>query len=230
MFGKNKIVSQVLDSSGKLNVIEVFYTIQGEGPYAGMPSVFVRLAGCNLRCYFCDTDFESGANLMEVNELVDMIKKHARNKTRLVVITGGEPLIQNIVPLCQALVADSFRIQIETAGTVWVPGLENIPVMLVCSPKTGKVNANIRERCKHFKYVLGANDLVEEAGKFMVASQPLSKFVELAHAPDDATVWLQPRDDHNENLNKLNQLFVRDVCLLYGHRVSLQLHKILGVL
>lgn len=228
MFGNNPVRSQVLDPSGKLNVIEVFYTIQGEGPYAGMPSVFVRLAGCNLRCHFCDTNFEEGAHLMEVSDLVADIKLKAKGKTKLVVITGGEPLIQNIVPLCKALVADSFRIQIETAGTIWVPELENVPLMLVCSPKTGKVHQQIAKRCKHFKYVVAVGDtLIDD--QIISATQPKSKAMPLAKSPDGATVWLQPRDDHDAELNQLNQNWVKNLCLEHGYRFSLQLHKLLEV-
>jgi 7-carboxy-7-deazaguanine synthase len=67
MFGKNIVISQYIEPSGALKIVDLFYTIQGEGPYNGMPSVFVRLAGCNLRCYFCDTNFETGAVVRDMN-------------------------------------------------------------------------------------------------------------------------------------------------------------------
>lgn len=228
MFGKNAIMSQVIDPTGRLNVVEVFYTIQGEGPYSGCPSVFVRLAGCNLRCKFCDTDFESNARSVTVDELIDEVKTQSRNKTKLVVITGGEPLIQNITPFCKALAREQFRIQIETAGTVWVPELEDVALMLVCSPKTGKVHPQIQKRCKHFKYIVGQGDGFED-GWFRSATQPNSKVVDLAEAPDSATIWIQPRDDHDEAANAVNFNIAKELCLKHGFRFSLQLHKLLGV-
>lgn len=230
MFGLNPVVSQHLDPTGALKVVDVFYTLQGEGPYSGMTSVFVRLADCNLRCTMCDTDFTTGARMVEVDELVQQVRTLAGTKTRLVVITGGEPMLQNIVPFCKLLAKYNFRVQIETAGTVWVPLLEGCDVAFVCSPKTGKVHAEIQRRCTSFKYVVGADDKVSDAGAIIASYQRGSKPMTLAQpANRHATVWVQPRDDYVPEKNAANIAFAKDLCLKYGYRMSVQLHKIVGV-
>jgi organic radical activating enzyme len=228
MFGTNIIVSQKLDETGELKFVELFYTIQGEGPYSGMPSVFLRLAGCNLRCRWCDTDFETGARVETAEAIALEIKETAKGVTDLVVITGGEPMLQNIVPLIQILNRRGMRCQIETAGTIWVPGLEALPVTLVCSPKTGKVHKQMFERCQNYKYVVGHDDAIVD-GRVFTQTQPTSKPVLLAEGKAGSTIWIQPRDDHDEVANEKNVEFARDLCLQHGYRLCLQLHKLVGV-
>jgi 7-carboxy-7-deazaguanine synthase len=105
-----------------MKISELFYSIQGEGKLAGVPSVFVRASGCNLRCTWCDTPYASwepeGAE-MSVEEIIAGVRQLDAEH---VVLTGGEPMIMaDIVPLCSALKADSYHITIETAGTVFKP-------------------------------------------------------------------------------------------------------------
>ena len=100
----------------------MFYSIQGEGSLVGIPSVFIRTSGCNLRCTWCDTPYTSwspeGENL-SVEQIVNTVAEfHAHH----VVITGGEPMIApEMVALSQALHDAKFHITIETAGTVYAP-------------------------------------------------------------------------------------------------------------
>ena len=115
MYGNNLAEIPLLKQEGRqLDVVEIFPTIQGEGPNSGLPATFVRLAGCHLRCYFCDTDFTSKRTTMTLGGIVSLIKSN----TKLVVLTGGEPMRQNIVPLCSAL-APNHHVQIETSGSFW---------------------------------------------------------------------------------------------------------------
>lgn len=233
MFGKNQIVSQHLDESGALKIVDTFYTIQGEGPYNGMPAVFVRLAGCNLRCTWCDTDFESNAVTLPLEELVQRVLTLANKQTELVVITGGEPLLQNVVPFVKAMTSRFFRVQIETAGTVWVPDLEKCDVTIVCSPKTGKVHPMVYKKCRHFKYVVGTGDAISKyagiAFALTTATQPKTKPKELASPSPSAVIWIQPRDDHDAEKNAENLKFATKACLDGGYRMGVQLHKLLGV-
>jgi 7-carboxy-7-deazaguanine synthase len=105
-----------------MKIAELFYSIQGEGMLIGVPSVFIRTSGCNLRCSWCDTPYTSWApesNERTIEEIATYVRE---NSTGHVVITGGEPMIApEIVPLTQELKRTGQHITIETAGTVFAP-------------------------------------------------------------------------------------------------------------
>ena len=105
-----------------MKIAELFYSIQGEGSLLGVPSVFVRTSGCNLRCAWCDTPYTSwqpeGIDL-DLKQIVDEVCAHP---ARHVVVTGGEPMIApEILALTERLRQRGLHITIETAGTVFVP-------------------------------------------------------------------------------------------------------------
>lgn len=104
-------------------VVEIFNSIEGEGKRSGRPATFIRLAGCNLRCSYCDTEYaqnECESNEMSLPEIIEKCDKKA------VTITGGEPLIhQGIVELVNALLADNHEVNIETNGSVDIMDLLN---------------------------------------------------------------------------------------------------------
>jgi 7-carboxy-7-deazaguanine synthase len=105
-----------------LKISEIFYSIQGEGMLAGVPSVFVRLTGCNLRCDWCDTPYASWAPEGENKFLGTILADVRRNLASHVVVTGGEPMIHpGIVQLTKRLKEHDQHITIETAGTVFEP-------------------------------------------------------------------------------------------------------------
>ena len=91
MFGQNPIAKPFRDPEGALSVKEFYHTIQGEGPQSGEPAWFLRLAGCNLRCYFCDTAFDDGTLWSIQKVQVELDKAFDSTKSGLLVITGGEP-------------------------------------------------------------------------------------------------------------------------------------------
>ncbi|HEX4809270.1 MAG TPA: 7-carboxy-7-deazaguanine synthase QueE [Bryobacteraceae bacterium] len=105
-----------------MKISEVFYSIQGEGSLAGVPSVFVRTSGCNLRCVWCDTPYTSWKPEGEDRSLTSLLQDIAAYQAAHVVVTGGEPMIApEIVPLTEALRSAGLHITIETAGTVYAP-------------------------------------------------------------------------------------------------------------
>jgi 7-carboxy-7-deazaguanine synthase len=105
-----------------MQIAELFHSIQGEGRLTGVPSVFVRTSGCNLRCWFCDTPYTSWQPEGEPRTVESLMDEVARFDCEHVVITGGEPmLVADLVPLTQELAGRGHHITIETAGTVDLP-------------------------------------------------------------------------------------------------------------
>lgn len=218
MRGTNPIRAPLAHDGGELEVKHIFPTLQGEGPYAGWPAVFVRLGGCNLACEFCDTQFEQFTPMKTGNIVAEV--RELKGSAALVVITGGEPLRQNIAPLCNALLAEGFKIQIETNGTLY----RELPpqVSIVCSPKnTGlgymPVRDDLMSRISALKFIVSASD-------------PRYNHVsEVGQARYRTPVYVQPMDEYDEAKNRANRTLAMELAHRYGYRLSLQLHKILGI-
>jgi 7-carboxy-7-deazaguanine synthase len=230
MHGQNPIKHQDEGDGQTLHVVKgsPFLTLQGEGPYTGWPAVFIRLHGCNLRCTFCDTNFSDPNDpVMELETLVGRAAAlNNEMSERLFVITGGEPLRQNIAPLCKALseLDDCSMVQIETAGTLWVPGIER-HAQIVCSPKTPAVHHMIQVNADAFKYVVSAT--MEFDGFIPItATQPGTRAVRLAEPERDVPVYLSPLDEGDEELNRANRAKVAELAMKYGVIAGLQVHKI----
>lgn len=147
MFGKYD--PALFDKTGQsLLINEIFYSIQGEGSYAGLAAVFVRLAKCNLKCAFCDTEFERG-EMLTVKTIIERIHSVVREvhptlpigKAQggpLIILTGGEPALQNCMPLVHELhEVDGAEVHVETSGSVWNDWLDAADYVTV-SPKVLK--------------------------------------------------------------------------------------------
>lgn len=203
-----------------LQVVEIFPTLQGEGPFVGHPAVFVRLGGCNLACDFCDTEFERFQpwELPFLLHTISSLAEQGGCRVRdLVVITGGEPLRQNIGPLCAALLDLGFRVQIETNGTLW----RTLPreVNVVCSPKAPyhRLRPDLLARIDAIKFIVAAND-------------PLyGEVVDVGQAQYRTPVYVQPMDVGDPARNAANLQHAAALAQQYGYRLSLQTHKILGM-
>ncbi len=105
-----------------MKIADLFYSIQGEGALVGVPSAFVRLTGCNLRCHWCDTPYTSWKPMGEEMSLERILEEVRAFDTHHVVVTGGEPMLfQEVVALTRAFRAMGLHITIETAGTVFQP-------------------------------------------------------------------------------------------------------------
>jgi 7-carboxy-7-deazaguanine synthase len=217
------------DSEIIVFVHSIFHTLQGEGPYAGCPAVFVRLAGCNLQCPLCDTEYTANRQVYDVTELVsDISQLRQKHNCRLVVITGGEPLRQASVPkLCERLLADGYsdvHVQIETNGT---RSVADIPpdVTIVCSPKTSHIHPSLlADPNVHYKLVVGEGTLDDAGNVFSI----LGKKVKIT-LPDGAIVWAQPLDSGDDMINAANTKAALAYCMRTGSRFSFQLHKHLGL-
>lgn len=210
------------------SVHSVFKTIQGEGPFAGVPAIFVRLAGCNLQCPECDTAYTAVSDHQETTaELVNWILETiGESKVQLVVITGGEPFRQDLAPLVYALVREDLSVQIETNGTLFQQSFPYTLVTVVCSPKVEKVHASLIPHVTSWKYVVGPGDLDERGLPLQVLGSSRSVFRDI---PEDAQVYLQPLDTGRQDVNAVYTLKTSNACIQYGHRLCVQVHKMVGL-
>lgn len=194
-----------------MKVNEIFYSLQGEGMNTGRPAVFIRLSGCNLKCPFCDTDF-SKYREMTVDQIADEVCSISKY-CRFVVITGGEPTIQDCVQLIDTLHLAGYEVAMESNGTRPAPYNVN---WLTISPKTAYIDndaAKVRQmRADEVKLVF---DGVHEPSDYGIVAKHY---------------YLQPCDtgDAAENERIINE------CITYikqhpKWKLSLQTQKILNV-
>lgn len=220
-----------------LDLHSMFFTIQGEGPFAGHRAVFIRLAGCNLQCPGCDTEYTEGRETLGKHAIA--IKAHmlARENAApgcLIVITGGEPLRQTIGPLVEQLTRDlGHRVQIESNG-VFAPDekLNDLicwgdPVTLVVSPKTKRINNDTAGLAHCFKYVLDADSVAEDGLPVMALEHPASTGV--ARPPTGVPVYLNPYDAKDDQRNAENLRAVATSCMKHGYIAGVQMHKLIGL-
>jgi 7-carboxy-7-deazaguanine synthase len=222
-------------------------TIQGEGPFAGSPAVFIRLAGCNLQCPLCDTEYTEKREPLTAEEILSIVKRLAyppsdsiRANYRLVVITGGEPFRQRIGNLCQLLADSNFWVQIETNGTLAPLEEKEFPfssVCIVCSPKTSRVHPLLIPHISAYKYVLEYGNLVPEDGlPATVLGYNRIPFRAPANV-DRKLIFVQPLDDSGRYTNisdaqdsiSQNLKAAAKSAMRFGYTLSVQMHKLAGL-
>jgi 7-carboxy-7-deazaguanine synthase len=173
----------------KLSINEIFYSIQGESTYAGLPCIFVRLTACNLRCTYCDTTyaFYEGRDWT----FPELMKELSKYDCRLVEITGGEPLIQKNVLLFMKELADSgYEVLLETGGQIDMRGVDARVVRIMdikcpSSSESGKVcweNIALLTERDQVKFVIGDRADYEWARE-VIAKYQLDKRCELLISP-----------------------------------------------
>jgi 7-carboxy-7-deazaguanine synthase len=217
-----------------VKIAEIFYSIQGEGALVGLPSVFIRTSGCNLRCTWCDTPYTSwspeGENL-SVEQIVNTVAEfHAHH----VVITGGEPMIApEMVALSHTLHDAKFHITIETAGTVYAPvtcDLMSISAKLsnsVPHEREGGRWAAQHDRLRYQPEVL--ERLIRDYAyqlKFVVTSPgDLDEINEIRHnlAVELERIILMPEGISPEVLHDRG-LWLAEICKASGYRYGPRLH------
>ncbi|MDP8215129.1 MAG: radical SAM protein [Candidatus Euphemobacter frigidus] len=202
-----------------LKVNEIFKSIQGESSYAGLPCVFVRLTGCNLRCSYCDTEyaFEEGEDLA-LEEIIRQVEKY---NCPLIEITGGEPLLQpGVFQLAEELLDRGFRVLLETNGSIDISALDGriIKVLDVKCPGSGESK---KMRWDNLNQV-GPDDEV----KFVISSKEdydWAKDVIEKRVPDGPKVLMAPVFGRVE-LADLSEWILRDNLRV---RLQPQLQKII---
>ena len=191
----------------KLPVIEIFDSIQGEGVLAGYPVTFIRLAGCNLSCPWCDTkeSWSKDAALMlspvEISNDFSLLE--------FVVITGGEPTIHNLTGLIAVLNANGHKVMLETNGTNALPEHWKFH-WVVCSPKPPLFQVNCA--CDELKYV------VDDSFKEGIIPTLHSQYI-----------TLQPESCKPESLKRCIEYVMKSAGSRKPYRLGLHLHKYIDV-
>lgn len=193
-----------------LKINEIFYSIQGEGRNTGMPAVFVRLSGCNLKCSFCDTKYEEYQEMLTL-EIVKIIEQY---NCPNVIITGGEPLIQDLSDLFYQLKSKGFDILLETNGTINTDLLFD---WITMSPKD-YTNLNL-ESWNEVKIIVGEKDdkqSVDTAVKMLREICPAIIYLQAC--------WVEAEEQRKRNIyNAVN--LVKEMNL----NLSLQTQKLINI-
>ncbi len=217
-----------------MKISEIFYSIQGEGSLVGVPSVFVRTSGCNLRCTWCDTPYASWHPEGPDMSLDEITREVARYPASHVVITGGEPMIApQIRELTQLLHTAGAHITIETAGTVYLPLACDL---MSISPKLANSTPHEREggrwAAQHDRLRFQPDVLRQLTAsypyqlKFVVAAPDDLSEIEAARAAcgaEPAHVILMPEGVTPEMLHE-RALWLAEICKRTGYRLSPRLH------
>ncbi|KTS76486.1 7-carboxy-7-deazaguanine synthase [Pseudomonas oryzihabitans] len=204
-----------------LRLTEIFYSLQGEARTAGLPTVFVRLTGCPLRCQYCDTAYAFTGG--EIHHLDAILEQVASYRPRHICVTGGEPLAQpNCLTLLEKLCDAGYEVSLETSGALDVSGVDPrvSKVVDLKTPGSGEVGRNLYANMTH----LTPNDQV----KFVICSREdydwaVSKLIEYRLEQRAGEVLFSP--SHGQVVpRELAEWIVADNLPV---RFQLQLHKIL---
>jgi len=203
-----------------LRISEIFFSLQGETSRAGIPTTFIRLTGCPLRCTYCDTSYAfSGGSNMPLNEIMNTIKSHP---TQYICVTGGEPLAQkNCITLLKNLCDAGYKVSLETSGALPVEDVDArvSKVLDIKTPASGEVEKNKWANLAHLnthdeiKFVL-CDQADYNWAKEICQQHQLTQKCDVLFSP--AQAQLSPRD--------LAEWILRDGLQV---RLQLQLHKLL---
>jgi len=210
-----------------MRVSEIFYSISGEGRTIGIPTLFIRLYGCNLSCKWCDTQYAYTKNIYKeysIDDIIDIVKKY---NPRHIIITGGEPLLQpkNLIQLVRRLLEFDISIEIETNGSLYINSIRNyvdneklfftVDYKLPSSGMELWMLKNELEHRDQLKFVIG-DDVDYERAKKVIKEYPLpDNFKDIVFSPVGGI--------------KIDWLVKKVLEDRLQVRVLPQLHKIVGV-
>lgn len=204
----------------RLRITEIFYSLQGESLAVGLPTVFIRLTGCPLRCGYCDTEYAfQGGQWMSLAEILDQAAKY---QTRFVTVTGGEPLAQKpCTELLQSLCDAGYAVSLETSGALDVSKVDSrvVKVMDIKTPGSGEA---LRNRYENLDFLNSGDQLkfvICDHEDYQWSKQQLAKF----SLPSKCEILFSPSYGQL-NPAQLAQWILQDRLPV---RFQLQLHKVL---
>ncbi len=204
----------------RLRITEIFYSVQGEARTSGMPTVFIRLTGCPLRCRYCDTAYAfEGGQWMSFDEIEAEVEKY---NTKLITVTGGEPLAQKSCPALLSRLCDKgYDVSLETSGAIDISETDTrvSRVMDIKLPGSGEVEKNLPDNIQQLtahdqiKFVICDREDYDWAVDFLT-EHPLSGICDVFFSPSYAQV----------SLKQLTEWVLRDQLPV---RIQCQLHKLI---
>jgi 7-carboxy-7-deazaguanine synthase len=209
-----------MSSENRLKITEIFFSLQGEALTVGIPTTFVRLTGCPLRCRYCDTAYAfSGGEWMDLDVILEQV---AANKTRYVTVTGGEPLAQKpCIELLTMLCDAGYTVSLETSGAIDVSAVDArvVKVMDIKTPGSGEEKRNYLDNIGH----ISAQDQI----KFVICDEQdyewSRELLQRHHLNERCEVLFSPSYEQLKATD-LAEWVLRDSLPV---RLQVQLHKLL---
>jgi len=209
-----------MSEKNRLKITEIFYSLQGESTFVGLPTVFVRLTGCPLRCVYCDTEYAfQGGQWFSLDDILSEVAKY---QPKYICVTGGEPLAQkNCLPLLTRLCDQGYTVSLETSGAMDVSKVDSrvVKVLDLKTPSSQEQSRNLLENIDFLtdsdqvKFVVSNSEDYSWAAQ-MIDEHRLAERCEVLMSP----VW------DEMPARELADSIVRDNLPV---RMQLQLHKIL---
>ena len=206
-------VDEQRDMEVNYNIVEIFHSVQGEGYRSGIPHVFIRFGNCNLRCEWCDTNFDDYEK-MNVSDILGVVQEYP---CKNVIFTGGEPMMNDLWPLARVLKQRGYHLSVESNGTIAVP--DGLLDWICISPKDQMYpQVSVKQRT--------GNEL-----KCVYVGQSLSMYDGLKEGFEH--LFLQPCYDENDTVERNGRTFALTEDVVKRNpewRLSLQTHKWMGIL
>lgn len=203
-----------------LKINEIFFSLQGEGPHMGLPTTFIRLTGCPLRCQYCDTAYAfKGGSHLSISEIIDRVKP---NMGQYVCVTGGEPLAQKrVYPLIEALCDLGYHVSIETSGSFSIAEVDHRATCIV-DIKTPGSNEVMKNDWENFNRLRSQDQI-----KFVICDQAdfewaMQKVVK-KHSIEPSRFWFSPSYEALSATTLADWIINQDQPV----RFQIQLHKLL---
>ncbi len=204
----------------QLKIFEIFYSLQGESSRVGLPTIFIRLSGCPMRCHYCDTAYAfQGGSMMTIDEIMEAIKKY---HTHYVTVTGGEPLAQKeVLNLLKVLADQNFKVSLETGGGLSIKEVDpRIKIILdIKTPESGEEKKNYWENLNFIH--------LKDEVKFVLCSREdydwAKKIINQYNLPEKCDVLFSPVYQKLNNTDLGNWILEDQLPV----RMQIQLHKLL---